>query len=197
MEDPEAEARAQRQRLEAAEIFAFILPMLDRILVIDARALPEHAPKAWVIASAEIVQDFVIRFRRQLSDTFLRRPELIFSRLRLFAYLDGEMAQLVVESALAQQRRPPVDRSAERTFAYARVRNPAKEFFDTAVWKLVEETVQRKSGGVLGDQLATCREQLCTWEQELQRRAQAEERRRLFSERHYRIIRPQDPEPPS
>src|SRR3954471_18672521 len=177
MEDAEEEARAQRQRLEAAEIFAFIFPLLDRMLLIDARRLPEHQPQAWVVASAEVVQDFVVRFRRQLSDVFLRRPELVYSRLRLFAYLDGEMAQLVVEAALAQRRRPPVDRSAERSFAYARVRNTAKEFFDTPVWKLVEETVQRKSGGVLGDQLGSCGEQLRTWEQELQRRAQAEERR--------------------
>jgi hypothetical protein len=193
MEDAEEEARAQRQRLEAAEIFAFIFPLLDRMLLIDARRLPEHQPQAWVVASSEIVQDFVVRFRRQLSDVFLRRPELVFSRLRLFAYLDGEMAQLVVEAALARQRRPPVDRSAERSFAYARVRNASKEFFGTPVWKLVEETVQRKSGSVLGEDLTACREQLQTWEREMQRRAQAEERRQLFSERHYRIIRPQDP----
>jgi hypothetical protein len=192
MEDAEEEARAQRQRLEAAEIFAFIFPLLDRMLVIDARRLPEHPPQAWVVASSEIVQDFVVRFRRQMSDVFLRRPELLFSRLRLFAYLDGEMAQLVVESALARQHRPPVDRGAERSFAYARVRNPTKDFFGTPVWALVEETVQRKSGNVLGDDLAACREQLGSWERDMIRQAQAEERRQLFSERHYRIIRPQD-----
>jgi hypothetical protein len=193
MDDAEEEAQAQRQRLEAAEIFAFIFPLLDRMLLIDARQLPEHAPHAWVVASSEIAQDFVVRFRRQLSDVFLRRPELMFSRLRLFAYLDGEMAQLVVESSLARKRRPPVDRGAERSFAYARVRNPIKEFFGTPVWQLVEETVQRKSGNVLGDDLAACRERLGAWEREVQRRAQDEERRQLFSERHYKIIRPQDP----
>jgi hypothetical protein len=193
MEDAEEEARAQRQRLEAAEIFAFIFPLLDRMLLIDARRLPEHPPQAWVVASSEIVQDFVVRFRRQMSDVFLRRPELLFSRLRLFAYLDGEMAQLVVESALSRQHRPPVDRGAERSFAYARVRNATKDFFGTPVWALVEETVQRKSGNVLGDDLAACREQLESWERDMIRRAQAEERRQLFSERHYRIIRPQDP----
>src|SRR3954447_6495501 len=110
MEDAEEEARAQRQRLEAAEIFAFIFPLLDRMLLIDARRLPEHQPQAWVVASSEIVQDFVVRFRRQLSDVFLRRPELVFSRLRLFAYLDGEMAQLVVEAAPGRQRRPRAPR---------------------------------------------------------------------------------------
>ena len=193
MEDAEEEARAQRQRLEAAEIFAFIFPLLDRMLLIDARRLPEHPPQAWVVASSEIVQDFVVRFRRQMSDVFLRRPELLFSRLRLFAYLDGEMAQLVVESALARQHRPPVDRGAERSFAYARVRNATKDFFGTPVWALVEETVQRKSGNVLSDDLAACREQLENWERDMIRQAQAEERRQLFSERHYRIIRPQDP----
>ena len=193
MEDPEAEARAQRERLEAAEIFAFIFPLLDRMLLIDVRTLPEHAPQVMIVASAEIVQEFVPRFRRQLSDLFLRRPELVFSRLRLFAYLDGEMAQLVVEAALARERRPPVDRSAERSFAYARVRTATEEFFGTPVWELVEGTMQRKSGGVLGGQLVAAREQLVAWEQELLRRAAAEERRRLFSERHYRIIRPEDP----
>ncbi len=193
MDDPEAEARAQRERLEAAEIFAFIFPQLDRLLLIDARTLPEHAPHASVAASAEIVQDFVPRFRRQLSDLFLRRPELIYSRLRLFSYLDGEMAQLVVEAALSRQSRPPVDRGAERSFAYARVRNGTRDFFGTPVWQLVEETVGRKSHGLLGPSLASAREQLTTWEQELHKRAEAEERRRLFSERHYRIIRPQEP----
>src|SRR5215208_3733932 len=193
MDHPDAEARAQRERVEAAEIFAFTFPLLDRLLLVDVRALPEHPPRALVVSSAEIVQDLVPRFRRQLSDVFLRRPELVFSRLRLFSYLDGEMAQLVVEAALARQRRPPVDRSAERSFAYARVRNASKEFFGTPVWKLVEDTVQRKSGSVLGEDLTSCREQLQTWEREMQRRAQAEERRQLFSERHYRIIRPQDP----
>src|SRR3954468_7320442 len=171
MEDAEEEARAQRQRLEAAEIFAFIFPLLDRMLLIDARRLPEHQPQAWVVASSEIVQDFVVRFRRQLSDVFLRRPELVFSRLRLFAYLDGEMAQLVVEAALARQRRPPVDRSAERSFAYARVRTATTEFFATPVWQLVEETAQRKSHNALGTSLAAAREQLVVWEQELVRRA--------------------------
>src|SRR5207248_3449477 len=123
------EARAHRGRLGAAELFAVTFPLLARMLLIDARRLPEHQPQAWVVASSEIVQDFVVRFRRQLSDVFLRRPELVFSRLRLFAYLDGEMAQLVVEAALARQRRPSVDRSAERSFAYARVRNASKDFF--------------------------------------------------------------------
>ena len=193
MDDSEAEARAQRERLEAAEIFAFIFPLLDRLLLLDVRALPEHPPQALVVSSAEIVQDLVPRFRRQLSDLFLRRPELIFSRLRLFSYLDGEMAQLVVEATLARERRPPVDRGAERSFAYARVRTSTAEFFETPVWQLVEETVQRKSHNALGASLATAREQLSVWEQELLRRAAAEERRRLFSERHYRIIRPQDP----
>ena len=193
MDDPEAEARAQRERLEAAEIFAFIFPLLDRLLLIDVRQLPQHAPQAMLVASAEVVQEFVPRFRRQLSDLFLRRPELVFSRLRLFAYLDGEMAQLVVEAALARQGRPPVDRDLERSFAYARVRTATEEFFRTPVWELVETTVQRKSGGVLAPELAAARTQLATWEQELLRRAAAEERRRLFSERHYRIIRPEDP----
>ncbi|HZS02178.1 MAG TPA: hypothetical protein VFE37_25900 [Chloroflexota bacterium] len=193
MDDSEAEARAQRERLEAAEIFAFIFPVLDRLLLLDVRSLPTHAPQALVVSSAEIVQDFVPRFRRQLSDLFLRRPELIFSRLRLFSYLDGEMAQLVVEAALAREQRPPVERGAERSFAYARVRTATAEFFATSVWQLVEETAQRKSQHTLGDSLATAREQLATWEQELVRRAAAEERRRLFSERHYRIIRPQEP----
>jgi hypothetical protein len=193
MDDSEAEARAQRERLEAAEIFAFIFPVLDRLLLLDARVLPAHAPQALVASSADIVQDLVPRFRRQLSDMFLRRPELIFSRLRLFSYLDGEMAQLVVEAALAREQRPPVDRGAERSFAYARVRTATSEFFATPVWQLVEETAQRKSHNALGASLAAAREQLGVWEQELVRRAAAEERRRLFSERHYRIIRPQDP----
>jgi len=193
MDDADAEARAQRERLEAAEIFAFIFPLLDRMLLIDARSLPEHPPQAVVVGSAEIVQEFVPRFRRQLSDLFLRRPELLFSRLRLFAYLDGELAQLVVEAALSRQRRPPVDRTAERSFAYARVRNSTEEFFRTPVWELVEETVQRKTHHGLGDQLAAVREELSKWEKELLRRAAAEERRRLFSERHYRIIRPENP----
>jgi hypothetical protein len=191
--DDEAEARAQRERLEAAEIFAFIFPLLDRLLLLDVRALPEHPPHTLVLASAEVVQDFVPRFRRQLSDAFLRRPELLYSRLRLFSYLDGEMAQLVVEAALAREHRPPVDRGAERTFAYARVRNPIKEFFATPVWELVEETVGRKSHGLIAPSLTAAREQLITWEGEMLRRAEAEERRRLFSERYYRIIRPQDP----
>lgn len=189
----DADARAQRERLEAAEIFAFIFPLLDRMLLIDARTLPEHPPQAWLVASAEIVQEFVPRFRRQISDLFLRRPELLFSRLRLFAYLDGELAQLVVEAALGRQRRPPVDRSAERSFAYARVRNATDEFFGTPVWQLVEETVRRKTHGLLNEQLPKVHEELSTWEKELLRRAAAEERRRLFSEQHYRIIRPQDP----
>jgi hypothetical protein len=193
MDDSEAEARAQRVRLEAAEIFAFIFPVLDRLLLLDVRTLPAHAPQALVVSSAEIVQDLVPRFRRQLSDMFLRRPEMIFSRLRLFSYLDGEMAQLVVEAALAREQRPPVDRGAERSFAYARVRTATTEFFATPVWQLVEETAQRKSHNALGTSLAAAREQLVVWEQELVRRAAAEERRRLFSERHYRIIRPQDP----
>ncbi len=194
MDDPDAEARAQRERLEAAEIFAFIFPVLDRLLLIDARALPEHTAQAIVVSSAEIVHEFVPRFRRQLSDLFLRRPEMLFSRLRLFSYLDGEMAQLVVEAALSRERRPSVDRGAERSFAYARVRTATTEFFATPVWQLVEETVQRKSQNTLGDSLAAARQQLVIWEQELLRRAAAEERRRLFSERHYRIIRPQDPD---
>jgi len=193
MDDSEAEARAQRERLEAAEIFAFIFPVLDRLLLLDVRTLPAHAPQALMVSSAEIVQDLVPRFRRQLSDMFLRRPEMIFSRLRLFSYLDGEMAQLIVEAALAREQRPPVDRGAERSFAYARVRTATTEFFATPVWQLVEETAQRKSHNVLGTSLAAAREQLVVWEQELVRRAAAEERRRLFSERHYRIIRPQDP----
>jgi hypothetical protein len=193
MDDSEAEARAQRERLEAAEIFAFIFPVLDRLLLLDVRSLPAHAPQALVVSSAEIVQDLVPRFRRQLSDMFLRRPEMIFSRLRLFSYLDGEMAQLVVEAALARESRPPVDRGAERSFAYARVRTATAEFFATPVWQLVEETAQRKSHNALGMSLAAAREQLVVWDQELVRRAAAEERRRLFSERHYRIIRPQDP----
>ncbi len=192
MDDPEAEARAQRERLEAAEIFAFIFPLLDRLLLLDVRALPEHPPHTLVMASAEIVQDFVPSFRRQISDALLRRPELLYSRLRLFSYLDGEMAQLVVEAALAREHRPPVDRGAERSFAYARVRTATAEFFATPVWELVEETVQRKSHNALGESLTTARTQLGAWEQELLRRAAAEERRRLFSERHYRIIRPQD-----
>ena len=50
MEDAEEEAKAQRQRLEAAEIFAFIFPLLDRMLLIDARRLPEHPSQAWVVA---------------------------------------------------------------------------------------------------------------------------------------------------
>src|ERR1051325_4474851 len=115
MDDSEAEARAQRERLEAAEIFAFIFPLLDRLLLIDVRTLPAHSPPALVVSSAEIVQDLVPRFRRQLSDLFLRRPELVFSRLRLFSYLDGEMAQLVVEATLARQRGPPAARSPERS----------------------------------------------------------------------------------
>jgi hypothetical protein len=193
MDDPEAEAREQRERLEAAEIFAFIFPLLDRLLLIDVRALPEHPPRAVVVSSAEVVQDFVPRFRRQLADVFLRRPELMFSRLRLFSYLDGEMAQLVVEATLAREQRPPVDRNAERSFAYARVRNATKEFFATPVWELVEETVGRKSHGQVAASLAAAREQLGIWESEMLRRAEAEERRRLFSERYYKIIRPQDP----
>ncbi len=193
MDDPEAEARAQRERLEAAELFAFIFPLLDRLLLIDVRALPEHPPQALVVGSAEIVQEFVPRFRRQLSDLFLRRPELMFSRLRLFSYLDGEIAQLVVEAALAREQRPPVDRTAERSFAYARIRTATGEFFGSAVWQLVEETVARKSHGLIGAPLAAAREQLSAWERELVRRAEAEERRRLFSERYYRIIRPQEP----
>src|SRR5579883_2037410 len=154
MDDSEAEARAQRERLEAAEIYAFIFPVLDRLLLLDVRALPEHPPRALLVSSAEIVQDLVPRFRRQLSDLFLRKPELIFSRLRLFSYLDGEMAQLVVEAALAREQRPPVERGAERSFAYARVRTATAEFFGTPVWQLVEETAQRKSHNALGDSLA-------------------------------------------
>ena len=61
------------------------------------------------------------------------------------------MAQLVVEAALARQQRPPVDRGAERSFAYARVRTATTEFFATPVWQLVEETAQRKSHNALGD----------------------------------------------
>lgn len=193
MDDSEAEARAQRERLEAAEIFAFIFPLLDRLLLVDVRVLPECPPHAYVLASSQVVQEFIPRFRRQLSDAFVRRPELLFSRLRLFSYLDGEMAQLVVEAALARENRPPVDRSAERSFAYARVRTATRDFFDTPVWQLVDETVGRKSHGVVAPSLAAAREQLGAWEGELLKRAEAEERRRLFSERHYKIIRPQDP----
>jgi hypothetical protein len=193
MDDPEAEARAQRERLEAAEIFAFIFPLLDRLLLIDVRALPEHTPDAVVVGSTDIVRTFVPRFQRQLSDIFLRRPELVFSRLRLFAYLDGELAQLAVESTLVRRGRPPVDRAVERSFAYARVRTSTTEFFQSPVWSLVEETARRKSRGTLDAALAAARESLTSWEKEMLRRAAAEERKRLFSERHYRIIRPQEP----
>ena len=107
MEDAEEEARAQRQRLEAAEIFAFIFPLLDRMLLIDARRLPEHQPQR--LGRRE--QRDRSGLRRALPPPALGRlpasAELVFSRLRLFAYLDGEMAQLVVEAALARQRRPP------------------------------------------------------------------------------------------
>ena len=195
MDDSEAEARAQRERLEAADLFAFIFPLLDRMLLVDVRPLPEHAPEAMLVGSTEIAREFIPRLQRQLSALFLRQPELVFSRLRLFAYLDGELAQLVVEAALGRRRRPLVDRDAQQSVAYARVRTSTEEFFGSPVWQLVEETIRRKSHGVLGGQLGDVREQLATWEQELLRRAAAEERRRLFSERHYRIIRPQDPGP--
>ncbi len=195
MDEPEDELQTQRERLEAAEVFAFIFPLLDRLLVIDVRALPLQPPETLVVASADIVTEFLPRFQRQLTELFQRRPELVFSRLRLFAYLDGALAQLVVDAALARAGRPLLDREREQSFAYARVRAATAEFFGSALWELVEEKVIRDSGGMLRASLDAAREALVTWERELLRRAAEEERRRLFSERYYRIIRPQDPNP--
>ncbi|HEY8477857.1 MAG TPA: hypothetical protein VIN09_13420 [Chloroflexota bacterium] len=169
-------------------LLALAFPMMDRFLLVDLREQEGVDPAVAVLESRDLLLHVQQQLGEDLRHLFEKDPSLIFSRRRLFSYLDAKLTQLAVQGALTHLLRPPLDEHTPITFS--RVYSPVQVFFESEEWRQLERSLGEAGGPGVVAGLARARERLLVDERAWLARLEREERRRLLTGEGYYVIRP-------